>query len=420
MKITESQLRQSVSQLLKEEVYGTLATVYHGSHQPPEEFLKVFEDESGKVGWKVDKGSGSSYGHGLYTVWMQTDHSTFGGIYGNWIYKFKVNLYGFIIFDAAVCQKVYGSVITPLEQLERLGKKDVIQRLTDEIKNVLSKPPARDERSSEVASKVSKYLAGAVNGIVFFGGGDGPVVVIYDPNIVTPIGYAKLKDAKWGIWIDWKPEEIRHSRARAAQGGTYADPTRLQSLKIGKKIDLKIVQKILNNASFEEGKKILNKIDTLSAEQLLNSGELKKEFVKHLALSGEDSIKFKIALKSVDNEILEILSKDVKWPPRAAVAKNENTSDEIIQTLIEDPSAIVRGAIAGRDNISYELIKKFAKDADANVRFTVLKRKNLSDEILEILETSEETWISSEARERLRKKQMQEMKLRKLISFMIT
>jgi hypothetical protein len=70
MQILESQLRQHVRLLLKEEVYGTIATVYHGSKQSPEEFLKIFETGDlasyASTSWKPGKGVGSMYGHGIY------------------------------------------------------------------------------------------------------------------------------------------------------------------------------------------------------------------------------------------------------------------------------------------------------------------------------------------------------------------
>jgi hypothetical protein len=375
MKITESQLRQSVRQLLNEEVYGTIATVYHGSRQPPEEFIEVFEDESGKVGWEVSKGAGSAYGHGLYTVWMQTRHQTFTGGYGDWIYKFKVNLYGFIIFDDAVCRKVYGSSITPLEQLERLGKKNFIQRLSNRIKESLSQPPVRDERSSHTAREVSKFLAGAVNGIVFFGGIDGPVVLIYDPNIVTPMAYAELENAQMDIWKKWNPEKIRHSRTRSAQGGTVADPERLQKNNPNDDPEriIKKFKRMISSSSVEQAANLINKLDDKSKKVILQSANLSAD-------------------------LLQKLANDHNFEVRMYIAERNNLSDDLVEKLANDASMYVKLRIARRPNLTDKVLQILAKDTDTNIKLIIMNRSDLSDEVLKILARDKDAIIKKIAK----------------------
>jgi hypothetical protein len=383
MKITESQLRQTLRQLLKEEVYGTIATVYHGSRQPPEEFLKVFENESGKVGWKIGAGSGSMYGHGLYTVWMQTGHKTFNGGYGNWIYKFKVNLNGFIIFDDAVCRKVYGSSITPLEQLERLGKKNLVKDVPGLSQFYLSSLPVKDGRSAGDAAELSKYLAGGVNGIVFFGGNDGPVVLIYDPNIVTPMAYASLEDAKRDVWKKWNPEEIKHSRARAAQAGTIADPTVLQdnSRQIVKKI-----KEIIYTQGSERGLEFLNNLDWLILSKIARLNALDVNVLKLLAKVKYEDIKKAIAQRTdLTDDLIQMFAKDTDDLIRSYIAKRNDLSDDLVRKLARDKSARVKKEIAGRKDLPDDLIETFARDKSAEVKKEIARFIELNENIQSIL-----------------------------------
>ena len=166
MSITESRLRHCIRQLLKEEVYGTLATVYHGSKQPPDEFLKIFESGGMSTNWKAGEGVGSVYGHGLYSVLDSVDNSTVEGSYGKWLYKLKVNLYGFIIFDEHICKKVYGDSIPPLEQMKLIGKENEIKFADEAERLILSRNPER-LFSSGVFQQVAEFMKGRVNGIVY-------------------------------------------------------------------------------------------------------------------------------------------------------------------------------------------------------------------------------------------------------------
>ena len=81
--------------LLLEEVYGAQATVYHGTKTDPQILISaILRDE-----FRPGKGDGSMYGKGLYTVYDPEGTRTMSGKYGDWVIKFKVNLYGYIIFD---------------------------------------------------------------------------------------------------------------------------------------------------------------------------------------------------------------------------------------------------------------------------------------------------------------------------------
>jgi len=349
MQILESQHRQHIRFLLKEEVYGTIATVYHGSEQPPEDFLKIFETGDlasyASTNWKPGKGAGSLYGHGLYSVWMKTSHQTFRGKYGDWIYKLKVNLYGFIIFDDSVCQKVYGKSITPLEQMKLIGKEKELRKASKEEIRILSQLPIKSERSSDLAEKTSGFLKGRVNGLVFFGSNVGPVVLVYDPDIATPIAWTQLDKTtnSLGHWTPWNASEIKQSLSRASHAGTHANSERLQS----KSFD---VEKFINNENAFK--------------------------VRYVTLSDENKNKF--ALGSKNGEILTKLSKDKNQSVRWHVAGNPNTPSEVLVQLAGDSNHGIRGHVAGNPNTPSEVLVQLAKDTNERIREVIAMNPNIS------------------------------------------
>ncbi len=382
MQILESQLRQHVKLLLKEEVYGTIATVYHGSTQPPEEFLKIFEtgDASSYVstGWKPGKGAGSMYGHGLYTVWMKTDHRTFEGEYGSWIYKFKVNLHGFIIFDETICKKVYGKSITPLEQMKLIGKERELKSASKEELKLLSNPPVKNERSAGLAQETSNFLKGRVNGIVFFGSNDGPVVLIYDPDIVTPLAWTKLNRNKGVIdpWTVWNASDIKSSLKRTINAGTQANTERLQSAQ-KPSFNLK---RIMSDAN------LLGKVyDKLSDDEKLRiiKGSKDKNVLK--AFINDTNAKVRLSILKNSNspeEVFEKLSKDKEYKVRAGVASSKNTPANILAQFVDDKNVGILAKIAENPNVSIEILAQLAKVKDFKVRSAIVHNENTPAEAL--------------------------------------
>lgn len=387
MQITESKLRQTVQQLLKEEVHGTIATVQHGSRQPPEDFIKTFENESGLVSWQVNKGAGSMYGHGLYTVWSKTDHQTYRGGYGNWIYKFKVNLYGFIIFDKAICEKVYGSSLSPAEQLKKIGKKHLLNRFDALTKENLEEPPANMKKSSVMAVATSKYLAGNVNGIVFFGSNDGPVVLIYDPNIVTPMSYAKLEDAKNDIWTKWNPTEIKRSLSRSAQAGTIADPERLQKAPAinSEKVYASLLKANYNNPA---NVKRLKESDYATKIILTNDPLTSLAILKILSDEDNSAIRANIARRTnLSEDLLIKLSNDEDPDVRAEIAINADTPRGVLLKLAaDDDYYIVTSAVVSNLAIyepeNFDILEKLASSSDPRIREKIGAKKETPPEIL--------------------------------------
>lgn len=171
--------------LLQEEVFGAQAFVYHGSTTPPEKFLDYLLKDTFKAG----EGAGSAYGRGLYTVYDLQGTGTDRGAYGKYLYKLKVNLYGFIIFDPDIAKLVYKKELSPAEQAELVGK--------DELAATLPRNFTGMNFTSSIAMKYAGILSGRVKGIVFTGETDGKVAVIYDSSIVVPVSYKQVTEKDW-------------------------------------------------------------------------------------------------------------------------------------------------------------------------------------------------------------------------------
>jgi hypothetical protein len=139
-------------------------------------------------------GAGAMYGKALYTVHDIDNTKTSNGDYGQYIYKFRVNLYGYISFDDDVTIQIYGKNIPPSEQAKLVGApKDVVEVLKNAEDNAGTPFPY----SSPKAHHASKYIKGLVKGLIFTGKTDGRVVVVYDVSTVTPVAWKKVTDESW-------------------------------------------------------------------------------------------------------------------------------------------------------------------------------------------------------------------------------
>jgi hypothetical protein len=124
--------------------------------------------------------------------------------YGPNIVEFEIKSNGkFLILDEKEAKKVYGSNYGLLDQLKKIlgGKynsfysqnKDVLIKLDSELK---SKPTA----TSIIAKSFSKIINIqdiGIDGIVFSGGHDGRVLVLFNTNIANPIRYHTNNRRSW-------------------------------------------------------------------------------------------------------------------------------------------------------------------------------------------------------------------------------
>lgn len=223
MKFTKSNLRKIIREsLLNEVIFGAQAFVYHGSRTPPEEFQKIINQnmfEPGYVG-------GDKYGRGLYCVYEEDpDSNTFYGSYGKYVYKLKVNISEFLIFDSDVCRKVKGKWIGLLTQLEMMGQEELVEKMRSSIRSekieYLEAEPT-SPFTSDTAEYLSKIVAPYIKGMIFVGSRDGKVALIYDTAATVLVSYKKAnrnltpeeKDSN-----DWVKLEIsKDSISRSASG----------------------------------------------------------------------------------------------------------------------------------------------------------------------------------------------------------
>lgn len=183
-----SERRISHKSLLLEEIWGAQAIVYHGTRANP---LALIDDLL-KDKFRAGEGAGDSYGKGLYTVYHLPGTQTESGGYGPHILKLKVNLYGYIVFDPFVASTVYGEMLTPAEQAEKVGYSEDVVKVLKKIRS-----PDEVEFTSRLAASVQKVIQYEVKGIVFTGKGDGRVVVVYDPTTAVPMAWKRVGSESW-------------------------------------------------------------------------------------------------------------------------------------------------------------------------------------------------------------------------------
>ena len=193
MNLLRSLIREA---LLTEEVYGAQAVVYHGTKADPQKLISALLNDEFRPG----EGAGSMYGKGLYTVYDLVGTKTATGDYGDHVIKLKVNLYGYIIFDPDVAQKVYKRPLTPAEQAEEVGYSETV---IETLKKV--GPQRRNVFTSESALSVYESLQHEVKGLVFTGGNDGRVVVVYDPTTAVPMAWKRTTHNKKPVTEPWTP-----------------------------------------------------------------------------------------------------------------------------------------------------------------------------------------------------------------------
>ena len=201
-------LRHTIREmLLQERVFGAQAFVYHGSRTEPGVMIDLLTSNTFKPGL----GSGDMYGKGLYTVYDYEGTQTSTGGYGDYVYKLRVNLYGYISFDEDVTVLIYGKNLRPSEQAALTGAPKYVVEVLQKYDE-----PDGGKFTSQRAGPASKLIRGLVKGLIFTGGNDGRVALAYDPSTVTPVAWKKVTDT------DWTPvnrEIVRGSLEKNLHGG---------------------------------------------------------------------------------------------------------------------------------------------------------------------------------------------------------
>lgn len=181
MKITKRQLRR----LIKEELAGSgrIAYYYHGSNQPPNIMIPVFLND------EFLPGPGES---GLFAInSLEGKSATSEGHYGEWVYKLRINLYGFLITDLNLARHVYGENYMPSDQIMLLiGDRSLANDAKKEEERWFSLPP----NLQKDFSIINDHLIGKLfKGIVKQNG----ICEIFDYSKVIPVGYKHLSEEKF-------------------------------------------------------------------------------------------------------------------------------------------------------------------------------------------------------------------------------
>lgn len=194
--------------LLKEDIYGNYATVYHRTRSS--DLVKNIFD----TGFQV--GGGNMYGTGMYGTYKLEDQLGNGmsGKYGSIIVKFAVSLTKFIIFDYSEYLKSttskgvkHTSSDFIQKQFEALGIDTSRYSLTSYLTNTQNMT-----YSSDLAKRCYDSIPGLVNmigGLIFTGRQDGKVLVKYKPrNTCMPLSYTEDDGVTW-IKFDKKLEFVK-------------------------------------------------------------------------------------------------------------------------------------------------------------------------------------------------------------------
>ena len=262
--------------LLLEEVYGAQATVYHGTRADPQVLISALLDDTFRPG----EGSGSMYGKGLYTVYNLKGAKTNSGEYGDYVIKLKVNLYGYIIFDAGIAKKVYKAPLSIVEQAKELG---LSKQIIEMLKEIATKTSY--SITSDVALRASKFLLGVVKGIMFTGEHDGPVAVVYDPTTAVPIAWKNVRDKKWNK-VD--REKLKPSLKRSATGEWQEEKYEKSPLRILKKLkSLPLEERIVDGSLELNSKSITSLPDGLKVKgSLVLAGTMITSLPENLEVGG--------------------------------------------------------------------------------------------------------------------------------------
>jgi len=174
--------------LIKEEIYGNYATVYHRT-SISDLINKVYTS-----GFKV--GNGDMYGKGFYSTYSIKSQieTNMTETYGDYIVKFAVTINDFLICD-------YNQFIkSPWKnKLKDYNEKNFIDLQLDYKKIKHEKVKYNHKYSSEIAYWLynQKYTT-LFKGLIFTGSRDGQVLVCYYPNkLVIPLSYKQDSDDKF-------------------------------------------------------------------------------------------------------------------------------------------------------------------------------------------------------------------------------
>jgi len=187
-------LKQIYNQILKEDIYGRYATVFHRTN------VRDLINHVYTSGFKP--GSGDMYGKGFYSTYSLESQlrDNMANTYGNIIVKFQVNIDNFLIFD-------YDEFIkSPLGRKLKYNNENFIFKQLDYFKLNYNKEKLENKikessYSSDIALNCYRYISDLnkkVDGLIFTGRRDGNVLVCYRPKqLILPMSYSDNDGETW-------------------------------------------------------------------------------------------------------------------------------------------------------------------------------------------------------------------------------
>lgn len=189
---------------INEEVYGGLSTVFHrtGGYEDIEAIQKS--------GFR--SGESSMYGRGIYTTYSLKSqlNAAMGDNYGEYIIKSKINNNRILFLDTEQAKKVYGENYSLVDQLKIINPALEISKKIQKISNRLLKNP---KYTSDYALEIleDKSVKKSIYGISFTGKQDGQVLVVYKPELITPMSFNSTMD-EWDELDSNKWENISNMK----------------------------------------------------------------------------------------------------------------------------------------------------------------------------------------------------------------
>jgi hypothetical protein len=194
-------MQKQVKTLLKEEVYGNKAIVYHRTKLNIEQLKDIFFNKK----WSFGSNAGSMYGAGLYTTYSLESqmNDIMIDTYGENLIKFSVNLKNFLICDYKEFQKTpqYQRLNKPKEKDENGNLIFIIEQLKEKniiVKELYSK---NVNYSSDVIlhllNRFFTEIKTLFNGIMYTGNRDGKCCLVFSNSIydaAIPLGYYTPKN----------------------------------------------------------------------------------------------------------------------------------------------------------------------------------------------------------------------------------
>jgi hypothetical protein len=184
---------QKLELVLNENIYGNVATVYHGT--------KSASAAKSMATWGHFPGLRGAYGQGVYAIYDDAAVARHIG-YGNYMIKYMVNMDGFLILnkDAKI---VYGDKCMPSDQLDKMGipwrkMGDRFEELDPwelsislahtDVPDLVNQLDSSFPNSAFAHNILTSPLRAYLNGI-FFTGGHGKELIGFDSSVFKPIAF---------------------------------------------------------------------------------------------------------------------------------------------------------------------------------------------------------------------------------------